>query len=218
VFALAKFFPTFHSPIRTEQRGACPSIAVARLVLILHPQVWSLGTLRLRIRGAMFDQRLRVIKEALLAPVARPIASRVGPNALSAGGLACSLVAAVAAWRSFVVVSVICWLAGRFLDGLDGIVARMRSSASDRGAYLDIVLDTIGYAAVPLGVAASVNRVPAWMATAFLLASFYVNETVVLFSVMLAFPTAAPVVFGAVAAAVTATAAQRVVWAGRMLR
>jgi phosphatidylglycerophosphate synthase len=203
----------------------------------------------------MFDQRLRVVKEAALAPLARPIARHVGPTALSIGGLLLTIGAALAAWRELVVVSVVCWLVGRLLDGLDGIVARERGSASDLGAYVDIMLDTIGYAAVPLGIAASVNSASVWTATAFLLASFYVNalswtylsallekraegasatgemtsvtmpagliegaETVVLFTLMLLFPGAAGVLFGIVAAAVTATAAQRMRWAVGALR
>jgi phosphatidylglycerophosphate synthase len=123
----------------------------------------------------MFDQRLRVVKEAALGPLARLIGRRTGPTVLSFGGLLLSIATAIAAWRGLVVVSVVCWLSGRMLDGLDGIVARQRSSASDLGAYLDIMLDTIGYAAVPLGIAVAVNRMSVWTATAFLLASFYVN-------------------------------------------
>jgi phosphatidylglycerophosphate synthase len=123
----------------------------------------------------VFDQRLRVVKEAALAPLARPISRYVGPTALSVGGLALTLGAAGAAWRGLVIVSVVSWLLGRVLDGLDGIVARERGSASDLGAYTDIMLDTVGYAAVPLGIAASIGRTAVWAATAFLLASFYVN-------------------------------------------
>lgn len=43
-------------------------------------------------------------------------------------------------------------LAGRVLDGLDGTVARL-TQPTDRGAFLDIVLDFVFYAGVPLAFA-----------------------------------------------------------------
>jgi phosphatidylglycerophosphate synthase len=70
---------------------------------------------------------------------------------------------------------VVAWLASRVLDGLDGVVARLQGSQSDLGGYLDIVLDTMGYAAVPLGIAAHHGTALAWASAAGLLAAFYVN-------------------------------------------
>ena len=60
-------------------------------------------------------------------------------------------------------------LVNRFLDGVDGTMARM-IGPTDRGAFLDIVCDFLFYAAVPLGFAfaAPGNALPA----AVLLASF----------------------------------------------
>ena len=60
-------------------------------------------------------------------------------------------------------------LVNRFLDGVDGTMARM-IGPTDRGAFLDIVCDFLFYAAVPLGFAFadSGNALPA----AVLLASF----------------------------------------------
>ncbi len=123
----------------------------------------------------MFDQRLRVVKEAVLGPVTRPVARFVRPLVLSIAGVMLCVGAALAAWRGLLVPSVGLWLAGRLLDGLDGAVARQRGVASDLGAYVDTFLDTIGYAAVPLGVAASQHRAAVWAAAAVLLASFYLN-------------------------------------------
>ena len=51
----------------------------------------------------------------------------------------------------------------RLSDGLDGTIARMTTS-TDRGAYLDIVLDFLFYSAVPIGFALaepSQNALPA---------------------------------------------------------
>lgn len=64
-------------------------------------------------------------------------------------------------------------LAGRIGDGLDGAIARATVGPTDRGGYLDIVLDFVVYAAVPLAfaVADPRNALPA----AALLASFLLN-------------------------------------------
>jgi phosphatidylglycerophosphate synthase len=53
--------------------------------------------------------------------------------------------------------------ANRLLDGLDGAVARVRGP-SDRGGFLDITLDFLVYAALPLGFAVAepaANALPA---------------------------------------------------------
>lgn len=61
-------------------------------------------------------------------------------------------------------------LANRFLDGVDGTMARL-SGPTDRGAFLDIVCDFLFYAGVPLGFALANPAVNALPASA-LLASF----------------------------------------------
>ena len=58
----------------------------------------------------------------------------------------------------------------RLSDGLDGTIARMTTS-TDRGAYLDIVLDFIFYSAVPIGFALAEPRQNA-LPTAVLIYSF----------------------------------------------
>lgn len=74
-------------------------------------------------------------------------------------------------------------IANRIADGLDGAVARA-TQRTDFGAFLDITLDFLIYAAVPLGFAAwspQANALP----SAFLLASFVVNGSAFLaFSIM----------------------------------
>ncbi len=54
-------------------------------------------------------------------------------------------------------------LSNRALDGLDGAVARIHGP-TDRGAYLDIALDMVFYALIPLGFAVAIpeaNALPA---------------------------------------------------------
>ena len=91
-------------------------------------------------------------------------------------GFVLSLMAATAAWQVWPAAAVACWLAGRTFDGLDGAVARRNGTASDLGGYSDLLLDTVGYAAVPLGVASGTDDRTTWVVTAVLIATFYVNS------------------------------------------
>lgn len=59
--------------------------------------------------------------------------------------------------------------ANRVADGLDGALAR-RTGPTDRGGFLDVVLDTVFYAAVPFGFA--VGRPEVALPAAFLIWSF----------------------------------------------
>lgn len=123
----------------------------------------------------MLDQRLRRTKEKVLGPLGAAVAPHAPPLALTLGGLLLTLaaagLAAVEQWSGALVL----WLLGRLLDGLDGVVARRRGAAGDLGGMLDLVADTVGYAAVPLGVAAGLDERGGWVAVAVLLATFYVN-------------------------------------------
>ena len=91
-------------------------------------------------------------------------------------GFILCLGAAVAAWRELPTAAVTAWLLGRAFDGLDGAVARASGTAGDRGGYADILLDTIGYAAVPIGIAFGADDVATWRIVAVLVAAFYVNS------------------------------------------
>jgi phosphatidylglycerophosphate synthase len=67
-------------------------------------------------------------------------------------------------------------LLGRLLDGLDGAVARLTNKQTDRGAFLDITLDFVFYASVPLAfVIADPTRNA--LAGAVLLAAFVTTGT-----------------------------------------
>lgn len=123
----------------------------------------------------MLDASLRPVKDRLLAPFARHLGERVPPVAISSIGLVVGLAAAGAAWQSRPVLAVVLFLVGRVADGLDGLVARERRSSSDVGGLVDFVFDTIVYAAIPLGIAAGIDERTTWIATAVLLATFYLN-------------------------------------------
>lgn len=202
----------------------------------------------------MLDERLRPAKDRVLAPLTTGLVAPVPPLALSSAALAAAIGTAVAAWRGLAVVAVVLWLVSRLVDGLDGAVARHQGTASDRGGLVDIVADTIGYALIPIGIAAALDTRAAWITVAVLLATFYVNavswtylaallekrargatatgaptstvmprgfvegtETIVFFTVALAWPGGAVGVLAVMAAAVIVTIVERLWWARTVL-
>ena len=95
-------------------------------------------------------------------------------NGVTLAGLALGLAAAgvlAAGWPAG--LALILLLASRLADGLDGAVARA-TEKTDFGGYLDILLDFIVYAAIPLAFALRDPDANA-VAAAVLLMSFYAN-------------------------------------------
>lgn len=123
----------------------------------------------------MFDAWLRALKDRLFAPFARQLGRRVHPAAISLFAAVVGLVAASSAAGRWWWAALGCWLLNRLLDGLDGSVARESGRASDVGGYLDVLLDHVVYAAVPIGVALGVGTRGALLAALVLVATFYVN-------------------------------------------
>ena len=111
----------------------------------------------------------------LLAPVtdaiAKLLAARgLGANGVTLAGFAFGIAAAVLIGFGYTWAAVLPLLINRMLDGLDGALARL-SKATDRGAFLDTVLDFLFYAAVPLAFGFADPNQNA-LAAAVLLASF----------------------------------------------
>jgi phosphatidylglycerophosphate synthase len=122
----------------------------------------------------MFDHLLRSLKDRLLARLAQLLRG-VPPNALSVLALLFGLGAAAAAAQGGWRLGLALWLANRVTDGLDGTVARLSGTQSDFGGYLDILLDFVVYAAVPLGFVAQSSDPDVLRWAAVLEASFFVN-------------------------------------------
>jgi phosphatidylglycerophosphate synthase len=119
----------------------------------------------------MFDRRAQALLRPALNATARGLVrAGISADALTWLGFAIGIAAALAiAWQAFV-VGLVLLLVSRLLDGLDGSVARL-TQPTDAGGFLDIALDFLFYAAIPLGFAVadpSHNALPA----AVLLASF----------------------------------------------
>ncbi|WP_121630969.1 CDP-alcohol phosphatidyltransferase family protein [Tropicibacter alexandrii] len=101
----------------------------------------------------MIDAALLPLQRRVLLPPARWLA-RAGISAdhLTLAGFAIGLLAVPAlAFGQFGLALLVIAL-NRVLDGLDGAVARL-TTPTDRGAFLDIALDFVFYALIPLGFA-----------------------------------------------------------------
>ncbi|WP_067339542.1 CDP-alcohol phosphatidyltransferase family protein [Stappia indica] len=122
----------------------------------------------------MFDARLRpLIDPPLNAAGRRLAAAGVGADAVTLAGFACGIAAAFAICWHAPLLAALLILANRLADGLDGAVARARAR-TDRGGYLDIVLDFFFYGAIPFAFALADPAANALAASALLL-SFYMN-------------------------------------------
>lgn len=76
----------------------------------------------------------------------------IAANAVTLIGFAVGMAAAAAIALHAYAWGLLLLLASRLCDGLDGALARM-TQPTDRGAYLDIVLDFLFYASIPLAFA-----------------------------------------------------------------
>ena len=126
------------------------------------------------VDSLVFDERLRPTKHRVLAPLVDSVV-HVPPVVLTVLGLVLGLVAALAAALTLWWPALLLFAGNRIADGLDGEVARAGSTATDRGGYDDIVVDTVVYSAIPIGAAAGSDLDHIWIVVSLLLASFYVN-------------------------------------------
>lgn len=111
-----------------------------------------------------------LLKPALDAVALRLVRAGVGADALTVFGFAVGMAAALAIALHAPLAGLALLLASRLCDGLDGAVAR-QTRPTDRGAFLDITLDFVFYASIPLAFAVAdpaANALPA----AVLLAAF----------------------------------------------
>jgi phosphatidylglycerophosphate synthase len=95
---------------------------------------------------------------------------RIGADAVTLAGFAFGLAAAACIALGVPLAGLALLLASRLMDGLDGAVARL-TRPTDRGAFLDITLDFLFYASVPLAFALADPAANA-LAAAVLLAAF----------------------------------------------
>jgi phosphatidylglycerophosphate synthase len=118
----------------------------------------------------MMDARLRRLIDPPLDRIGAGLADRgVGADAVTVAGFGLGIAAWAALTAQAYGTALALVLLNRLCDGLDGAVAR-HVGATDRGGYLDIVLDFIFYAGMPFFFA--VGRPEAALPAAFLAFSF----------------------------------------------
>jgi len=95
---------------------------------------------------------IAVLRPALDAGARALVRVGVGADAVTLAGFAIGIAAAAAIGLGDYGWGLGLLLASRLADGLDGAVAR-RTHTTDRGAFLDITLDFLFYASIPLAFA-----------------------------------------------------------------
>lgn len=122
----------------------------------------------------MFDRSIRRVKDQWLHPLV-VLFGDTSPHIISITACLIGLIAAWLAWAQCYEWAIPVWLLNRLLDGVDGAVARRQGRQSDFGGYVDILLDFMVYAAVPLGVAFSFDNPNNALAVGVLISVYYVN-------------------------------------------
>ena len=112
----------------------------------------------------MIDFALIPVQRRALRRPAEALAARGVPaDAITLAGFGLGVLAVAALAFQLWPLALALILANRLCDGLDGAVARL-TGPTDRGAFLDIALDFVFYALVPLGFAVAdpgANALPA---------------------------------------------------------
>ena len=99
----------------------------------------------------MFDARVRPLIDPPLNAIGRLLArAGVSANGLTAAGILLAIAAGLAIAHGMFGLGLGLIAANRFLDGLDGAVARA-TRLTDFGGFFDIIGDFVFYVAVPVG-------------------------------------------------------------------
>ena len=119
----------------------------------------------------MIDAKLLPLQRRLLRPIALGLVTfGVRADQVTITGFLLGIVALPLLASQQYTWALVFILLNRLLDGIDGEVARL-TIATDRGAFLDIALDFVFYALIPLGFALA-NVTENALAAAVLLAAF----------------------------------------------
>ncbi|PKG58181.1 hypothetical protein CXF83_16785 [Shewanella sp. Choline-02u-19] len=102
----------------------------------------------------MLDRFVTPIINTLLRPLVKPLDKRnISPDQITLVGFGIGMTAlpllALQQWYAALVVILI----NRIFDGVDGALARYQNKNTSAGGFLDICVDFLFYAAVPLGFA-----------------------------------------------------------------
>ena len=138
----------------------------------------------------MFDIALRQWKDSVADPVARRIPQRITPTHITAIAFIAGILACFTSMTpSFSRLAIGFWMINRFLDCVDGSLARHRKVASELGGFLDLLSDFIVYSLIPIAIAhgqeEDLHHVD-WVSIALLEATFHVNNFILFYSAAVA--------------------------------
>ncbi|MGD9735998.1 MAG: CDP-alcohol phosphatidyltransferase family protein [Solirubrobacterales bacterium] len=126
----------------------------------------------------MLDRRARALYGPAIGRVAEhAVGVGISAGAVTAFGLLVGIGGCVAAALGEWGIALTLWLANRFLDGLDGAIAR-RTRVSDLGGMLDFLADFVIYAGFVVAVAIAIPD--ARLACTALLAAYLLNNVALL--------------------------------------
>ena len=118
----------------------------------------------------MLDHRINKIIHPIMNGLANQIPCRISANTITLAGFAVGAMVIPLLWFKMYSTAMALILVNRFLDGLDGAVAR-KCGTTNLGGYLDITCDFIFYSVVIMGFALAVPENNS-LAAAFLIFSF----------------------------------------------
>ena len=119
----------------------------------------------------MLDRTILDKTRSMLSGLAEQLLKRnITANQVTVAGFLVGMTAVPLIIFNYTYIALACIILNRLLDGVDGTLARM-STPTDRGGFLDIVLDFIFYSAIPLAFAIA-NPESNALAAAFLIYAF----------------------------------------------
>ena len=118
----------------------------------------------------MLDQRINTIFHPIMNRLANQIPPQISANTITIAGFTLGVMVVPLLWFNLYLSAMAVILANRFLDALDGAVAR-KSGPTNLGGYLDITCDFIFYSVVIMGFALA-DPENNGLAAAFLIFSF----------------------------------------------
>lgn len=124
----------------------------------------------------MFDLEYRLFMEDFLRPLAKILSPYISPNQMTLIGFTFGLLSCVFNYYTVEYLAFVCFFLNRVLDCLDGIIARVSNRQSDFGGYLDIIVDFIVYALLPITSVLSNPSYTSFTLLSILLSSYYVNS------------------------------------------
>lgn len=132
----------------------------------------------------MLDRHILALQSRVLAaPAARLARLGVSADTVTVTGFGVGLASVACLHQQAYGAALVCILLNRFLDGLDGAIARA-AGPTDRGAFLDIALDFFFYATVPFGFALADPASNALAASALLLSFVGTGSSFLAFAII----------------------------------